>query len=193
MKFCSECGAPVVREIPQGDNRLRYVCRQCATIHYQNPRIVAGCIVETGSKILLCKRAIAPRYGFWTLPAGFMEINETTLEAAVRETWEEARARVDVTELFTVFNLPHVDQVYMMFRAQLAGDAFAAGEESLEVGLFGESEVPWAELAFPTIHHTLRFYFKDLNAGRFRLHTGDIVKQRDGARFVERRDMNAGT
>jgi ADP-ribose pyrophosphatase YjhB (NUDIX family) len=187
MKFCSNCGTAVEHKVPVGDNRARHVCPACASIYYQNPKIVAGCITELNGDILLCKRAIEPRYGFWTLPAGFMENDETSFEAAVRETWEEARAKVDVIELFALFNLPHVNQVYMMFRASLREPAFAPGDESLEVACFAEEEIPWTALAFPTIHHTLKFYLDDRRAGCFRLHTGDIVRRDGKAHFYERR------
>jgi ADP-ribose pyrophosphatase YjhB (NUDIX family) len=180
MKFCNQCGAGIIREIPAGDNRLRYVCVSCQVIHYQNPNIVAGCIPEYEGKVLMCKRAIEPRYGYWTLPAGFMELEETSLEAALRETLEEANARVNVLELYAVFNLKHVGQVYMMYRSQLLDLDFSAGEESLEVKLFTESEIPWDEIAFTTIKQTLKFYFQDRRNEKFHLHTGDIIKQNDG-------------
>lgn len=180
MRYCNQCGAEVVGKIPAGDNRLRYVCVSCEEIHYQNPKIVAGCIPGYEDKVLLCKRAISPRYGYWTLPAGFMELKETSLEAALRETLEEANARVTASELYTVFNLPHVSQVYMMYRSQLLDLDFFAGEESLEVKLFAENEIPWDDLAFTTIKYTLKFFFQDQRDKNFHLHTGDIVKQDDG-------------
>lgn len=177
MKFCSQCGCAVTLKTPSDDNRARYICEQCETIHYQNPKVVAGCLVEAkDGRILLCRRAIEPRYGYWTLPAGFMELGETTLEAARRETFEEARATVEIDGLFAIFNLPHVDQVYMMFRSRLVDDQFAAGDESLEVGLFDQKAIPWEELAFSTIRHTLRLYYEDQINGRYRVHTGDIIK-----------------
>lgn len=175
MKFCSQCGGAVSERIPVGDNRVRYVCAQCETIHYQNPRIVAGCLVTHGHKVLLCRRAIEPRHGFWTLPAGFMENGETTEQAALRETWEEARARVASQQLYMLFNLPHINQVYMFFRAELADTDFAAGEESLEVGLFSESDIPWDHLAFPTISKTLRQYYQDLTTRNFPVRMLDIT------------------
>ena len=187
MKFCNQCGNEVIGKIPAGDNRLRYVCISCEEIHYQNPKIVAGCIPEYEGKVLLCKRAIEPRYGFWTLPAGFMELEETSQEAALRETLEEANARVDVSELYTVLNLPYVSQVYMMYRSQLLDLDFSAGEESLEVKLFAENEIPWDDIAFTTIKYTLKFYFKDQRNNNFHLHTGDIIKKDDG-----RYDLRSG-
>jgi len=181
VKFCNKCGAEVTGKIPAGDNRLRYVCISCEEIHYQNPKIVAGCIPEYEGKVLLCKRAIEPRYGYWTLPAGFMELEETSPEAALRETLEEANARVTVTELYTVINLPYVSQVYMMYRSQLLDLDFSAGAESLEVELFAEDEIPWDDIAFTTVKHTLKFYFQDQRNKSFHLHTGDIFKQDDGS------------
>ena len=177
MNFCSYCGQPVTIMIPPDDDRMRHVCTACNTIHYLNPKVVAGCIPVHEDRILLCKRAIEPRAGFWTLPAGFMELGETSLEAAVRETLEEANARVQVQDLYAVFNLPHVDQVYLMFRSVLLDLDFAPGRESTEVTLFRETEIPWPELAFATIRQTLQFYFADTRSGRFPLHTGDIIKQ----------------
>jgi ADP-ribose pyrophosphatase YjhB (NUDIX family) len=180
MKFCNQCGAGIIKKIPVGDNRLRYVCISCEEIHYQNPNIVTGCIPEYEGKVLMCKRAIEPRYGYWTLPAGFMELEETSLEAALRETLEEANARVDVLDLYAVFNLQYAGQVYMMYRSQLLDLDFSAGEESLEVRLFTESEIPWDEIAFTTIKQTLKFYFQDRRNEKFHLHTGDIIKHDDG-------------
>ncbi len=177
MNYCSQCGAPITVIIPPDDNRLRHVCTACQTVHYQNPKVVAGCIPEHDGSILLCKRAIEPRSGFWTLPAGFMELDETSLEAAVRETLEEANARVRVLDLYAVFNLPHVNQLYMMFRSELLDLDYSPGAESLEVGLYTESDIPWDELAFTTVRQTLKFYFQDARAGDYRLHTGDIIRQ----------------
>lgn len=177
MKFCSQCGGPVSLRVPEGDNRLRHVCSVCRTIHYQNPLIVAGCIPVWEDRILLCRRAIEPRHGLWTLPAGFMEKGETTAQAAQRETLEEACARVSVEALYTVFNLPHIDQVYMIFRAQLCDLDFAPGAESLEVALFGEADIPWDELAFPVMRETLRLYFADrANGGDYPVRVGDIQR-----------------
>lgn len=175
MKYCSHCGATVSLKIPEGDNLPRYVCGACETIHYQNPNIVAGCIPEWGDKILLCRRAIKPRHGYWTLPAGFMENSETSIEAAARETLEEAGARVEVTNLFAIYSLPHISQVYMMFRSRLPAPDFYPGAESLEVELFSESEIPWNDLAFPVIEETLRRYYEDVAKGKFELHVGDLI------------------
>lgn len=167
MKFCSQCGQPVVQRVPEGDNLPRYVCDNCRTIHYQNPNIVAGSLPVYGDRILLCKRAIEPRLGLWTLPAGFMENAETVEQAAIRESREEANANVHLEQLYTVFSLPHVNQVYMMFLATLLDENFSAGPESLEVRLFSETEIPWDKLAFKTIYQTLRYYFEDRRRGDF--------------------------
>jgi ADP-ribose pyrophosphatase YjhB (NUDIX family) len=161
MKFCSQCGNPVAQRIPAGDNRLRFVCGHCEFIHYQNPNIVAGCLPVWGEQVLLCRRAIEPRLGYWTLPAGFMENGETLAQAAARETDEEACARVHNLSLYTLFDLPHISQVHVFFRAELTDPDFAAGEESLEVKLFHQNEIPWSELAFPTVGRTLECYFAD--------------------------------
>ncbi len=183
MKFCSECGAEVEYIIPDDDNRHRHVCLSCYTIHYHNPKIVAGCIPELQGKILLCKRAIEPQYGKWTLPAGFMENDESTTQAAIRETLEEANAPVVIQDLYTVINLPHVNQVYLLYRATLTDQGFSSGAESLEVELYEEGEVPWGELAFPVMRETLRLYFEDMRAGRFTIRTGEIIRKDDGYDF----------
>lgn len=174
MKFCSNCGASVVVRIPDGDRLPRHVCPDCGTIHYQNPRIVAGCIPEWQGRVLLCRRAIEPRRGFWTLPAGFMENGETTDAAAARETLEEACARVEILGIYTVYSLPHISQVHLLYRARLLDDGFAAGEESLEVALYDEARIPWDDLAFRTVRETLCHYFADRARGEFAVHTGEI-------------------
>lgn len=176
MKFCSECAAPVRLRVPEGDDRPRYVCDSCRTIHYQNPNIVAGCIAEWEGRILLCRRAIEPRQGLWTLPAGFMELGETTQQAAARETLEEANARVELDALYAVFNLPHIDQVYMLFRGRLLEPDFSAGQESLEAALFDRASVPWDALAFQVVVETLKRYFEEQPGGRYGLHVGDIER-----------------
>ena len=161
MKFCSSCGAATEVRIPTGDTRLRAVCTACGTIHYVNPKMVLGTIPVWGDQVLLCRRAIEPRYGLWTLPAGFMEVGESTAHGAMRETLEEAGARVTLERLFSVFDIPHVDQVHLFYLAQLNDVNINAGEESLEVRLFREQEIPWPHIAFRTITATLRFYFHD--------------------------------
>ncbi len=170
MKYCGDCGSPVELRIPAGDDRERYICLACGSIHYQNPKLVVGCVAEFGDRILLCRRAIEPRQGLWTLPAGFMENGETVEEAAVRETAEEAKARVEILSLFSVVSLPHISQVYMLFRGRLLDEDFGAGHETLEVRLFLERDIPWDELAFPSIAHTLDRYFEDRGKGDFQLH-----------------------
>lgn len=174
MKFCSACGAPTEIRVPTGDTRLRAVCTACTTVHYVNPKMVLGTIPAWEDQVLLCRRAIEPRYGLWTLPAGFMEVGESTAQGAMRETMEEAGARVTLGPLFSVFDIPHVDQVHLFYRAQLDDLDFKAGEESLEVRLFREHEIPWHQIAFRTITATLKFYFHDRRTGEQRLHTGDI-------------------
>ena len=176
MKYCSSCGNTLVHEIPTGDDRHRHVCRECNTIHYQNPRIITGCLPLHEDKVLLCRRAIQPRHGFWTLPAGFMENGETTTEGALRESWEEAQATIELDDLYTLFNLPHINQVYMFYRGRLANLDFKAGVESLDVQLFKEDEIPWDELAFPVVNRTLTFYFADRKNDHFPLHCEDIVR-----------------
>ncbi|WP_296949082.1 NUDIX hydrolase [uncultured Massilia sp.] len=186
MKFCSECAHPVTVAIPEGDNRPRYVCTQCGTIHYQNPKMVIGSIpVWEGDdgepRVLLCRRAIEPRHGYWTLPAGFMENEETTGEAAVRETEEEAGANVELGRLFTLLNVAHVHQVHLFYLARLRDLDFAPGIESLDVQLFAEDEIPWDDLAFPTIRTTLAYFFADrarmrAGAAGYGFHTEDITR-----------------
>lgn len=184
MKYCCYCSADLIYAIPDDDNRHRYICKSCDTIHYQNPKIVAGCIPVWEDQVLLCKRAIEPRLGYWTLPAGFMELGESTLEAGIRETLEEANARVEVEDLFAVFSLPYVGQVYMMFRSSLVDLDFSPGVESLEVQLFKEEDIPWDELAFTTIRATLKLYFEDRRQGQFSIHTGDVVKRENSYEFI---------
>lgn len=177
MNYCTQCGAPVVSRVPPGDDRERFVCDRCDTIHYSNPKIVAGCIPEWDGRVLLCRRAIEPRYGLWTLPAGFMENHETTQEAAARETLEEARARVEIGELFSYLNIPRISQVYVLFRARLLDVDFGPGHESLEVELFEEQKIPWQEIAFPAIEITLRRFFEDRARGRFSTHVVDVHRR----------------
>jgi ADP-ribose pyrophosphatase YjhB (NUDIX family) len=167
MKYCSHCGSGVEVRVPDGDNLPRHVCGDCGTIHYQNPKIVAGCIPEWQGRILLCKRAIEPRYGLWTIPAGFMENCETVEAAAARETDEEACARVKIDGLYGVYNIPHISQVYMIFRGELVDGRFAPGPESLETALYSEDEIPWKELAFPVVVQALERYLADRKRGVF--------------------------
>lgn len=164
MKFCSECAQPISHLVPEGDNRMRFVCLHCDTVHYQNPRIVAGTLPTYKGQVLLCKRAIEPRKGYWTLPAGFMENGETTEQGALRETLEEANARIIHPHLYTMIAVPHISQVHIFFHGELADLDFFAGVESQEVQLFNEQDIPWQELAFPTVSTTLRRFFSDRKA-----------------------------
>lgn len=168
MNYCSNCAETVSLRVPEDDNRERYVCDGCGHIHYQNPNIVAGCIVETGSaqdrQLLLCRRAIEPRVGYWTMPAGFMENGETVAEAAARETMEEAGAAVEVYTLMGVYSVPHISQVHMMFRGTLLNEDFAPGIESLETTLFKLDDIPWDELAFKVTTLALKHYVEDPTA-----------------------------
>ncbi len=162
--------------IPAGDNRQRYVCDACGMVHYQNPNVVTGCIPEWDDRILLCKRAIEPRFGTWTLPAGFMENGESSMFGAAREAREEANAEVQRLTLFCVFSIPHINQVYTMYRGELHQGEASPGDESLEVMLASEDEVPWNELSFPVIIETLKLYYEDRQAGQFSTHYGEIIK-----------------
>jgi ADP-ribose pyrophosphatase YjhB (NUDIX family) len=163
MKFCSNCGGSVTRRTPQGDNRLRWVCNSCSTIHYQNPKIVIGCVPESDGRILLCKRAIEPRRGYWTVPAGFMELGETIAEGAMRETREEACAEVRLGHLFGAVDVIEAGQLHLFFTATLLG-GFAAGDETEDVGLFRKEDIPWAEIAFRSGRFALEKFLED--AGR---------------------------
>ena len=174
MKYCSNCGTPVELRVPEGDTLPRYVCPACSVIHYQNPKMVVGCIPEWEDKILLCRRAIEPRHGWWTLPAGFMENAETLAQAAARETLEEANARVEMGALYAIYNLPHINQVYILFRARLLDLDFKPGVESLDVKLFSETEIPWEEMAFRAIREPLKRYFEERCQGQFGFHMGTI-------------------
>ncbi|MEY8264384.1 MAG: NUDIX hydrolase [Bermanella sp.] len=175
MKFCSECAHPVHLETPQGDNRPRSVCNQCGTIHYVNPRIIAGCLPVFENKILLCKRAIEPRKGYWTLPAGFMEQGETLQEGAVRETLEEAGIEINAGQMLTSISVAHISQVHIFFLTQMDNAQHAhKTSESLEVKLFAMDDIPWPEIAFPTVKETLRHYLDDLAEGHIQTRVFDI-------------------
>jgi ADP-ribose pyrophosphatase YjhB (NUDIX family) len=167
MKFCTHCGNSVILRIPAGDDRERFVCSSCELIHYSNPRVIVGCVPVYEGKVLLCKRAIEPRKNYWTLPAGFMENGETSVQGAARETWEEARARVSNIDLYRVFDVPYINQIYMFYRCDLDDGVHGAGPESLETRLYAEAEVPWDRIAFPVVSETLREYFADATAGQF--------------------------
>lgn len=175
INFCPSCGATVELRCPDDDNRLRHICIACGTIHYQNPKMVIGAIPEWEDKILMCRRAIEPRYGLWTLPGGFMENGETTTEAAIRETSEEANARIAVGEPYSMYSLPHINHVNILFRAKLLDTNFSPGQESLEVKLFTEAEIPWEEIAFRPVKLSLEHYFADRRKGHFGFHVGELV------------------
>ncbi len=166
MNFCNQCGAKVEFRIPPGDHLPRYVCDSCGTIHYQNPRLVVGCVPDYHGKILLCRRGIEPRRGFWTVPAGFMENGETLQQAAARETHEEALAKVEIGSLLTVVHVLHAHQVHVFFRAKLPEPEYGAGTESLETTLVDPKDIPWADIAFPSTVYTLERYLEDRAAGR---------------------------
>jgi ADP-ribose pyrophosphatase YjhB (NUDIX family) len=165
MNFCSACGSPVSLRNPEGDHFTRYICDACGVVHYQNPKLIVGCVPEHEGRILLCRRAIEPRLGFWTIPAGFMENGETTQEGAARESFEEAQARVEIGSLLAVVHVLHADQVHVMFRASLPEPQFGPAPESLEVGLFAEDEIPWSDIAFRSVDFALRRYFDDRRRG----------------------------
>jgi len=165
LKFCSQCGQAVSLRTPEGDHLPRHVCDGCGTVHYQNPKVVVGCVPEHEGRILLCKRAIEPRLGYWTIPAGFMENGETTQDGARRESFEEAQAEVEIGSLLAVVHVLHADQVHVMFRAQLPKPHFGPSPESLEVMLCTESEIPWHDIAFRSVEFALRRYFDDRRRG----------------------------
>ena len=163
--FCSQCGAVTTLRIPDGDNLPRHCCDQCGAIHYSNPKFVLGTLPVWKDKVLLCRRAIEPRKGFWTLPAGFMENSETVMQAALRETEEEAGANIKLLELYTLISVPHISQVHGIYLAELLDLEFNPGVETLEVRLFSEHEIPWEDIAFRTVALTLRHFFADRSAG----------------------------
>lgn len=176
MNYCSNCGGSLRFDIPPGDDRPRYICDACQTIYYENPKMVVGCIPEWKNEILLCRRAIEPRYGMWTLPAGFLENGETVSDGAIRETYEEAGTRVEIIAPYMMLNLSFVSQIYFMFRARMVNLDYEPGKESLDVRLFKEEDIPWKDIAFSAIRETLKQYFKDrTKGGRFSFHISDIV------------------
>ncbi len=174
MKFCSNCGAPLTLKVPTGDTLPRHVCDACSTVHYQNPRMVVGCIAEWEDRILLCRRGIEPRRGLWTVPAGYMENGETTFQGAIRETLEEANARVEIGPLYALYNIPHISQVYILFRARLLDSDVQPGAETLEARLFSEPEIPWDRIAFVSVRNALAHYFEDRRRGEYPFHMGTI-------------------
>ena len=164
----------MARRVPPGDTLPRYVCDACGEIHYQNPKLVVGAIPEHDGRVLLCRRAIEPRYGYWTLPAGFMENDETAPQAALRETLEEAGARIELGEPFSLISVPTANQVHLFYRARLGDLEFRPGEETLEVALVEEAGVPWKDIAFRTVVITLRHWFADRARGSFGFHAEDL-------------------
>lgn len=156
MRYCSACGHEVTRRVPDGDERPRFVCPSCGAIHYENPKVVVGSVCRWQEQILLCRRAIEPRTGFWTIPAGYLEMEESTEDGAMREAWEEARATIRLTGLLAVYNVVRIGQVQMLYRAELVTPEVAPGPESQEVALFGWDDIPWDDLAFPTVRWVLR-------------------------------------
>jgi ADP-ribose pyrophosphatase YjhB (NUDIX family) len=178
MKFCSECGAAVVLRIPEGEDRTRHVCDSCGTVHYQNPKLVVGCVPELpDGRLLICKRAIEPRVGYWTIPAGFMENGETLQQAAARESLEEACAEVEIGSLLTVVHVTAAHQVHVFFRAHLLSERVGAGPESLDVRIIQPDEIPWAEIAFPSTEFTLQRYLEDRREGLERHHFTEISRR----------------
>lgn len=177
QSYCQHCGKPTIETTPQGDNRLRRVCEFCGVIHYDNPKNVVGCLLEWRGTILLCKRGIEPRYGYWTLPAGFMENRESTRDGALREAHEEATAACDDLKLFGVYNLPRISQVYLMFYGRLKDGYAKANEETLEVQLFDEQNIPWDELAFPVVTEVLSRYRERHSERSHRVHLADIYSR----------------
>ncbi len=174
MKYCSQCGSQIRIGVPEHDDRLRHICDACGVIHYHNPKVIAGCIPVWGERVLLCKRAIEPRLGLWTLPAGFMELGENLSTAAAREAKEEANVDVEIEALYNLFSLPHISQVYVFFRARMVEERFFPGYESLETRLFREEEIPWDELAFETVRRSLRYFFADRESGQFVMRVEDV-------------------
>lgn len=174
INYCSVCGAKVSHKVPAGDSLLRHVCDACQTVHYRNPKLVVGALPIWDDQVLLCRRAIEPCYGKWTLPAGFMENGESVAAAAIRETLEEACARIALGEMSTLISLPHISQVHVFYRAQLLDLDFAAGEETIELRLFRENEIPWDEISFRTVRLTLEHYFADRREGQYRFRTLEL-------------------
>lgn len=175
IRFCNHCGAEVSFVVPPGDTLPRYVCKRCHHIHYENPRLVVGCVAEWEGRLLLCKRAIEPQSGLWTLPAGFLENGETTAQGAVRETIEEAGAQIGIDAPFAMVNIPHINQVHLFYRGRLLGPEFSAGVESLEVALLDPGEIPWSTLAFRSVRFCLEHYLADREAGVFGFHESALA------------------
>jgi len=170
MNFCGNCGSETVEKIPLGDHQIRRVCPKCNSIHYVNPKVICGALAIWQNKVLLCRRAIEPRYGLWTLPAGYMELFETMEQGAARETHEEAEAEIQIEQLYCMYNIPRIGQIYVLFKANIIEGQFGAGDETLESKLFSEDEIPWNDLAFPSVERTLRHYFEDRKLDHYPTH-----------------------
>jgi len=183
-KFCIRCGSVLALRIPPADDRERHVCDGCGHIHYQNPRVIVCALPCHEDRILLCRRAIEPRYGLWTLPGGFMENGESTLDAAVRETLEEAGARIRIEGLYSLYNVVHINQVHLFFRARLLDLDFCAGDESLEVGMFRARDIPWDAIAFPAVASTLAQYFRDFPSQSFPVRMADVLSGESNGRMI---------
>jgi ADP-ribose/FAD diphosphatase len=183
MRFCTQCGAPLVRQVPEGEERERAVCSACRFVHYENPRTVVGCVVEHEGRLLLCRRAIEPGHGLWTTPAGYQEVEEGIVDGARRETLEEADAAVEILAPHALLDVPHIGQSYKLFRARLVDGRYGVGAESLESRLFAPEEIPWERIAFPVVSVALRLYLEDLRAGGPRVHLGVLRWSGRGSRF----------
>lgn len=177
QKFCSVCGTALTRRVPPDDNRMRDVCEHCGAVHYQNPRNVVGVVPIFGDRVLLCKRAIEPRFGKWTLPAGFMELGETTAQGAMRETQEEAGAQIELGPLYTIIDVPQAEQVHFFYLAKVTSEALYPGPESSDAAFFRVEDIPWGELSFRTVSTTLRHYVEDARHGVFPIHHYDLPHQ----------------
>lgn len=179
MNFCEKCGHPTTEKTPLGDQKLRRVCTHCDHIHYVNPKVICGALAIWNNKVLLCRRAIEPRYGLWTLPAGYMELNETMEQGAARETREEAEAEIEIEQLYCMYNIPRIGQIYVLFKANIEHGQFGAGDETIESHLFSEDEIPWDDLAFPSVKQTLIHYFEDRKTNTFPMHLETLGSRLD--------------
>jgi len=177
MKFCSQCGASLSYRIPPGDDRARFICGECGTVHYENPKVVVGCIPVWEDRILLCRRAIEPGLGKWTLPAGYLENGETAEQGAVRETYEEAGARVEIVQPYALFSLTFADHIYFMFHARMLSPHLSPGKESLSAELFSEAEIPWSEIAFGVIRETLERFLRGRARNSLMLQVGEMARR----------------
>lgn len=183
MRYCGECGSALERRVPEGDDRERLACTACSWVHYQNPLVVVGCLVERDGQILLCRRAIEPAHGKWTIPAGFLELGETLANGAGRETLEEAGAEVEVIAPHSQLELTHIGQLHVTYLARMRSDALAPGHESLECAFFAPAEIPWDDMAFPAGIFTLRLRLEDRNTNRKHMHHAQLVWSGEGSRF----------